>query len=50
LVRVLDGPVVAGKPAAAKQLVETLNALSKRLQRPRRLAVGKSMTTSSPSP
>ena len=47
LARLLDGPAVTSKPAAAQRLVEILNALSKGWsQRRRKLAVVKSMTTS----
>jgi hypothetical protein len=46
LARLLDGPAVTSKPAAAQRLVEILNALSKGWsQRRRKLAVVKSMTS-----
>jgi hypothetical protein len=46
----LDDPQhVASQPAAARQLVAILATLSKRTQRRGKLAVVKSMTTSSPS-
>jgi hypothetical protein len=50
LARLMDGPAVTSKPAAAQRLVDILNALSKgSSQRRRKLAVVKSMTTSPPS-
>jgi hypothetical protein len=50
LAAILDEPQhVAVQPAAARQLVAILGTLSKRTQRRGKLAVVKSMTTSSPS-
>jgi hypothetical protein len=50
LARLMDGPAVTSKPAAAARLADILNALSQgSSQRRRKLAVVKSMTTSSPS-
>jgi hypothetical protein len=49
LAAILDEPQhVAVQPAAARQLVAILGTLSKRTQRRGKLAVDKSMTTSSP--
>ena len=50
LARLMDGPAVTSKPAAAQRLVDILNALSKgSSQRRGKLATVKSMTTSPPS-
>jgi hypothetical protein len=50
LARLMDGPAVTSKPAAAQRLVEILNTLAKDgAQRRRKLSVVKQMTTSSPS-
>ena len=50
LAAILDDPQhVAVQPAAARQLVTILGTLSKRTQRRGKLALVKSMTTSSPS-
>jgi hypothetical protein len=50
LAAILDDPQhVAVQPAAARQLVAILGTLSKRTQRRGKLAVVKSVTTSSPS-
>jgi hypothetical protein len=50
LARILDNPkALSTQPAAARQLVAILGTLSKRTQRRGKLAVVKSMTTSSPS-
>jgi hypothetical protein len=50
LAAILDDPQhVAVQPAAARQLVTILGTFSKRTQRRGKLAVVKSMTTSSPS-
>jgi hypothetical protein len=50
LAAILDDPQhVAVQPAAARQLVAILGTFSKRTQRRGKLAVVKSMTTSSPS-
>jgi hypothetical protein len=47
LARILDNPkAINQQPAAARQLVAVLNALSKRAQRRGKLAAVKSMTTS----
>jgi hypothetical protein len=49
LAAILDDPQhVAVQPAAARQLVAILGALSKRTQRRKKLALVESMTTSSP--
>jgi hypothetical protein len=46
----MDRPAVTSKPAAAQRLVDILNTLAKGASvRRRKLAVIKSMTTSSPS-
>jgi hypothetical protein len=51
LAQLLDNSkAVAAHPSAARELGKVLDTLSKRSQRPRKLAVVKSMTTSSPSP
>jgi hypothetical protein len=48
LARLLDGPAVTSKPAAAQRLVEILNTLAKGASvRRRKLPVVRSMTTSS---
>jgi hypothetical protein len=50
LARLMDGPAVSAKPAAAQRLVEILNTLAKGASvRRRKLAAVKSMTTNSPS-
>jgi hypothetical protein len=50
LARLMDRPAVTSKPAAAQRLVDILNTLAKGASvRRRKLAVIKSMTTSSPS-
>ena len=50
LADILDDPRhVATQPAAARQLVAILGTVAKRTQRRGKLAVVKSMTTSSPS-
>ena len=50
LARLMDGPAVTSKLAAVQQLVDILNTMAEGASvRRRKLAVIKSMTTSSPS-